>query len=190
MPVFSKNVHTGFFLPSKETSGSISDPEILLLVRTGLNASCKCSTGIEMVFLIIWRHQSLHFLLFSSYLWFMQLASTVLDLFILWAILEVKLLSIIISLLTAASGAKWKGRNHHLRLCIGVSWLHLLSLVPSLHVIQPMQHTVFNLGRITWSEITVVGEILKPCSPLKNFIWTKISSQAWKSVLQHVLRCK
>lgn len=41
-----------------------------------------------------------------------------------------------------------------------------------------------------WSEITVVGEISRFCSPLKSFSWTKILGQLWKSVLHQVLRCK
>lgn len=73
--VLTKNVHTDLFLHSKETNNSISGPETLVLVRTGLNGSFKCSTGTEMVFLSIWRCHALHFLLFSSYLWFLQPAS-------------------------------------------------------------------------------------------------------------------
>lgn len=111
-----------------------------------------------------------------------SLQVSVLDLLILSAILEVKLPSVITSFLIAASGAKWRGRCRDLRLCIGVSWPHLPRLhpVPRLHGIQRIQPILFNPARITWSERTVIGEILKSCSPLKSFIWTEILGQPRK----------
>lgn len=174
--VLTKNVHTDLFLHSKETNNSISGPETLVLVRTGLNGSFKCSPGTEMVFLSIWRCHALHFLLFSSYLWFLQPARECTRPVDLWrAILEVKFLSVITSLLIAASGAKWRGRCRDLRLRIGVSWPHLPRLHPvlRLHVIQPIQPILFNPARTTWSERTVIGEILKNLSSVEKFYLNK-----------------